>query len=102
VAPRPGEAWSRSAGARRDHDAALERCRALTVIELDRDLAARLRRTPGLEVIEADVLRVDFAALAVAGGGNASSASSATCPTTSRRRSCSTCCRRSTASPTST
>ena len=34
------------------------------MIELDRDLAARLRRTPGLEVIEADVLDVDFAALA--------------------------------------
>jgi len=42
----------------------LERCRRLTVIELDRDLAARLRATPGLEVIEADVLNVDFAGLA--------------------------------------
>jgi len=42
----------------------LERSGALIVIELDRDLAARLRRTPGLEVIEADVLRVDFVALA--------------------------------------
>jgi 16S rRNA (adenine1518-N6/adenine1519-N6)-dimethyltransferase len=42
----------------------LERCRALTVIELDRDLAARLRqRAGGLNVIEADVLTVDFAAL---------------------------------------
>ncbi len=39
------------------------RCPAFTVIELDRDLAARLRRRPGLTVIEADVLRVDFAAL---------------------------------------
>jgi 16S rRNA (adenine1518-N6/adenine1519-N6)-dimethyltransferase len=38
----------------------LARCGALTVIELDRDLAARLRRQPGLEVIEADVLEVDF------------------------------------------
>ena len=47
----------------------LERCRALTVIELDRDLAARLRRTPGLEVIEADVLDVDFAALPAAAAG---------------------------------
>jgi 16S rRNA (adenine1518-N6/adenine1519-N6)-dimethyltransferase len=37
---------------------------AFTVIELDRDLAARLRRWPGLEVIEADVLTVDFRALA--------------------------------------
>ncbi len=42
----------------------LERCKALTVIELDRDLAARLRKQSGLTVIEADVLRVDFAALA--------------------------------------
>jgi len=42
----------------------LERCQPLTVIELDRDLAARLRQRPGLEVIEADVLNVDFAALA--------------------------------------
>jgi 16S rRNA (adenine1518-N6/adenine1519-N6)-dimethyltransferase len=32
----------------------------LTVIELDRDLAARLRRHPRLRVIESDVLKVDF------------------------------------------
>jgi 16S rRNA (adenine1518-N6/adenine1519-N6)-dimethyltransferase len=42
----------------------LQRCPALTVIELDRDLAARLRRHHGLRVIEADVLQVDFGALA--------------------------------------
>ena len=42
----------------------LERCERLTVIELDRDLAARLRNNAALEVIEADVLKVDFAALA--------------------------------------
>jgi 16S rRNA (adenine1518-N6/adenine1519-N6)-dimethyltransferase len=43
----------------------LERCQALTVIELDRDLAARLRRHGDrLSVIEADVLKVDFNALA--------------------------------------
>lgn len=42
----------------------LRRAGALTVIELDRDLAARLRRQPGLTVIESDVLKVDFAALA--------------------------------------
>ncbi|MDQ6685691.1 MAG: 16S rRNA (adenine(1518)-N(6)/adenine(1519)-N(6))-dimethyltransferase RsmA, partial [Pseudomonadota bacterium] len=36
----------------------------LTVIEIDRDLAATLRRRPGLRVIEADVLDVDIAALA--------------------------------------
>ena len=47
----------------------LERCQALTVIELDRDLAVRLRRTAGLDVIEADVLDVDFAALPAAVAG---------------------------------
>ena len=41
-----------------------ERCGTLTVIELDRDLAARLRSQGGLDVIEADVLTVDFSALA--------------------------------------
>lgn len=39
------------------------RCPQLTVVELDRDLAARLRKQPGLTVVEADVLKVDFAAL---------------------------------------
>jgi 16S rRNA (adenine1518-N6/adenine1519-N6)-dimethyltransferase len=39
------------------------RCGALTVIELDRDLAARARRWPGVNVVEADVLDVDFAQL---------------------------------------
>ena len=34
----------------------LERLGALTVIELDRDLAAQLRRNPLLSVIESDVL----------------------------------------------
>lgn len=38
----------------------------LTVIELDRDLAARLRKRDDVEVIESDVLKVDFHALAVA------------------------------------
>ena len=42
----------------------LERAPKLTVIELDRDLAARLRRDVRLRVIEADVLTVDFGALA--------------------------------------
>jgi 16S rRNA (adenine1518-N6/adenine1519-N6)-dimethyltransferase len=35
----------------------------LTVIELDRDLAARLRGHPQLDVVESDVLKVDFATL---------------------------------------
>jgi 16S rRNA (adenine1518-N6/adenine1519-N6)-dimethyltransferase len=42
----------------------LERSERLTVIELDRDLAERLRRRGDIEVVEADVLQVDFAALA--------------------------------------
>jgi 16S rRNA (adenine1518-N6/adenine1519-N6)-dimethyltransferase len=42
----------------------VERLGRLTVIELDRDLAARLRSHSQLEVIEADVLKVDFAQLA--------------------------------------
>ena len=46
----------------------LERIRPFTVIELDRDLAARLRKREDLEVIESDVLRVDFADLARAKG----------------------------------
>jgi 16S rRNA (adenine1518-N6/adenine1519-N6)-dimethyltransferase len=42
----------------------VERLGRLAVIELDRDLAARLRQHPHLQVTEADVLKVDFAALA--------------------------------------
>jgi 16S rRNA (adenine1518-N6/adenine1519-N6)-dimethyltransferase len=38
------------------------------VIELDRDLAARWRQRPGVTVVEADVLQVDFTALADAAG----------------------------------
>ncbi len=41
----------------------LARCERMTVIELDRDLAARLRRIAGLAVVEADVLEVDFMTL---------------------------------------
>ena len=40
----------------------------LTVIELDRDLAARLRKREDVEVIESDVLKVDFQELAAAKG----------------------------------
>jgi 16S rRNA (adenine1518-N6/adenine1519-N6)-dimethyltransferase len=42
----------------------VERVGRLAVIELDRDLAARLRKHPQLDVVEADVLNVDFSALA--------------------------------------
>ena len=44
----------------------VERLGRLTVIELDRDLAARLRAHPQLEVIESDVLKVDFARIPAA------------------------------------
>lgn len=46
----------------------VERLGHLVVIELDRDLAARLRPRTDLTVIESDVLRVDFSALSGAGG----------------------------------
>ncbi|MEN9844088.1 MAG: hypothetical protein RLZZ612_1917 [Pseudomonadota bacterium] len=42
----------------------VERLGQLTVIELDRDLALRLRQHPQLRVVESDVLKVDFRALA--------------------------------------
>lgn len=42
----------------------VERLGHLTVIELDRDLAVLLRKKPELTVIESDVLRVDFRAIA--------------------------------------
>jgi 16S rRNA (adenine1518-N6/adenine1519-N6)-dimethyltransferase len=46
----------------------LARIAHLTVIELDRDLAARLRREPRLTVVEADVLKADFRALSAQAG----------------------------------
>jgi len=42
----------------------VERLGQLTVIELDRDLAQRLRQHPQLRVVESDVLQVDFRQLA--------------------------------------
>lgn len=42
----------------------VERLGHLTVIELDRDLAVRLRAHGQLDVVESDVLKVDFTALA--------------------------------------
>ena len=42
----------------------VERLGKLSVIELDRDLALRLRTHPQLDVVESDVLKVDFRALA--------------------------------------
>ncbi|MCW5633439.1 MAG: 16S rRNA (adenine(1518)-N(6)/adenine(1519)-N(6))-dimethyltransferase RsmA [Rubrivivax sp.] len=65
IHPRPGEALVEiGPGLGAMTLPLLARAGALTVIELDRDLAARLRGRAGLTVIEADVLAVDFAALA--------------------------------------
>ena len=65
IGPRPGEALVEiGPGLGALTLPLLERCKQLTVVELDRDLAARLRKNSALEVIEADVLKVDFAALA--------------------------------------
>ena len=46
----------------------VERLGQLTVIELDRDLAARLRNHGQLKVVESDVLKVDFSQLGQALG----------------------------------
>ena len=51
----------------------VERLGRMTVIELDRDLALRLRLHGQLEVIESDVLKVDFTALAHSMTGSAPS-----------------------------
>jgi 16S rRNA (adenine1518-N6/adenine1519-N6)-dimethyltransferase len=65
IDPRPGQALVEiGPGLGAMTGPLLERCDRLTVIELDRDLAARLRRNPRLDVVESDVLKVDFAALA--------------------------------------
>jgi 16S rRNA (adenine1518-N6/adenine1519-N6)-dimethyltransferase len=65
IDPRPGQALVEiGPGLGAMTGPLLERCERLTVIELDRDLAARLRRNARLDVVEADVLTVDFAALA--------------------------------------
>jgi 16S rRNA (adenine1518-N6/adenine1519-N6)-dimethyltransferase len=69
IDPRPGEALVEiGPGLGALTRPLLSRCERLTVIELDRDLAQRLRREPRLEVIEADVLKVDFRALGRAAG----------------------------------
>jgi 16S rRNA (adenine1518-N6/adenine1519-N6)-dimethyltransferase len=69
IAPQPGDALVEiGPGLGAMTDPLVARSVRLTVIELDRDLAARLRRRPELAVIESDVLRVDFRALAAAAG----------------------------------
>jgi len=69
IDPKPGEALVEiGPGLGAMTDPLVERSGRLTVIELDRDLAARLRQRPELAVIESDVLKVDFSALAEAAG----------------------------------
>jgi 16S rRNA (adenine1518-N6/adenine1519-N6)-dimethyltransferase len=62
VAPRPGECIVEIGPGEGALTAPLlERAGALQVVELDRDLAARLRERPGLTVHQADALEFDFA-----------------------------------------
>lgn len=65
IAPRAGQAMVEiGPGLAALTQPLVERLGRLAVIELDRDLAARLRQHPQLKVVESDVLKVDFAALA--------------------------------------
>jgi 16S rRNA (adenine1518-N6/adenine1519-N6)-dimethyltransferase len=64
IAPRPGQAMVEiGPGLAALTQPLVERLGRLTVIELDRDLAARLRGHGQLDVVERDVLKVDFSAL---------------------------------------
>jgi 16S rRNA (adenine1518-N6/adenine1519-N6)-dimethyltransferase len=61
IDPRPGQAMVEiGPGLAALTQPLVERLGQLTVIELDRDLAARLREHPQLRVIERDVLKVDW------------------------------------------
>ncbi len=65
IAPQPGEPMVEiGPGLAALTQPLVERLGRLTVIELDRDLAARLRGHGQLDVVESDVLKVDFTALA--------------------------------------
>ena len=62
IDPRPGQAMVEiGPGLAALTQPLVERLGRLTVIELDRDLASRLHAHPQLDVIESDVLKVDFA-----------------------------------------
>ena len=65
IAPRPGDPMVEiGPGLAALTQPLVERLGRLTVVELDRDLAVRLRSHGQLEVIESDVLKVDFGDLA--------------------------------------
>ncbi len=66
IAPRPGQRMVEiGPGLAALTQPLVERLGSLTVIEIDRDLAARLRAHPQLTVIESDVLKVDFSSMDV-------------------------------------
>ncbi|MBP6339377.1 MAG: 16S rRNA (adenine(1518)-N(6)/adenine(1519)-N(6))-dimethyltransferase RsmA [Vitreoscilla sp.] len=70
IDPRPGQALVEiGPGLGALTQPVVERAGKLTVIELDRDLAARLRKRAELNVVESDVLKVDFPALSDSLGG---------------------------------
>ena len=65
ISPQPGDAMVEiGPGLAALTQPLVERLGRLTVIELDRDLAVRLRAHAQLQVVESDVLKVDFTALA--------------------------------------
>jgi len=69
IHPRPGEPMVEiGPGLAAMTQPLVERLGRLGVIELDRDLAARLRARQDLDVVQADVLTVDFTALATRWG----------------------------------
>ena len=69
IDPRPGQALVEiGPGLGAMTNPLVARSQHLTVIELDRDLAARLRKRSELTVVESDVLKVDFPALATQAG----------------------------------
>ena len=73
ISPQPGDAMVEiGPGLAALTQPLVERLGRLTVIELDRDLAQRLRGHGQLDVIESDVLKVDFAELAARLGRSAS------------------------------
>jgi 16S rRNA (adenine1518-N6/adenine1519-N6)-dimethyltransferase len=66
IAPSPGDSMVEiGPGLAAMTQPLVERLGHLQVIELDRDLAKRLREHPQLTVIESDVLKVDFTSLAL-------------------------------------